>query len=148
MTDAIDNKINEMLAVAKNKREELKRLRKEADTPWKTNCSYKPNNGGSNINLQVAGEKEIIALVAEIIHQDKIRNEAMKILDIETASNKIGAYLVSDWIDDCKKRMKLIKINDKVNELEKFETRINAIISPEGRRMREFEALVKDFENM
>ena len=58
----------------------------------------------------------------------------------------MGSYLVSDWIQDMKTRAAKIQLISEKNELAELESRLQAIVSPEQRRLMELEAIAKSLE--
>lgn len=60
---------------------------------------------------------------------------------------KHDGYTIDQWIDDFKKRIVIIHLAAKKDELKKLEERLSAIVSPEQRRQMELEAIMKGLED-
>jgi hypothetical protein len=59
-------------------------------------------------------------------------------------AKELYGYLISDWIDDFKKRIATIQLKEKKEKLKSLEVRLHAIISPEKKRQMELDAIMKD----
>jgi hypothetical protein len=70
-------------------------------------------------------------------------DDASTILGIKSDQSHDG-YLISDWIDDFKKRIATIQLKEKKEKLKSLEVRLHAIISPEKKRQMELDAIMKD----
>lgn len=138
-----DDKILELLTVVNKQKHEVEQVEKESKVSWKTNCSFPPVFSGSGpINIQVQTEKAIVQLLADLLVQAEYLKKASDVLGVEF-DNKWGNFLIDDWIYDFKKRIAVIQIKSKKDNLDELESRLNLIVSPEQRRALELEAITK-----
>lgn len=133
----------DLIEKVKTKRAEIAKIEKPN---YKTNCSFSFSEGGGNsTNLHVESNiGKLISIAAHLTNQKNAYQSAAEVLEIESPPDfKWGGYLYQDWIDDLKLRVKKVQISKRKEELETFESRLNAIISPELKRQMELEELSK-----
>jgi len=117
---------------------------------WITNCSFSYSETGLTdvINIHVeANIKKLIAIVAFLISKKNAYREAVEALEltIDDYSPFVwGGFKPNEWISDIKTRINKLQIASKKASLEKLETRLNAIISPELRAKMELEAIASE----
>ena len=58
-------------------------------------------------------------------------------------SKKYDNFTYDDWIADCKKRLSVLGLRTKKDNLAQLEKRLDAIVSPEQRRQMELDAISK-----
>lgn len=140
MTKDIDIKIDEMLATVNKQKKEVEQAEKESKSYWKTHCSFKLYDS-TPMNIQTANEANIRKALSQLL---TLKNDdASTILGIKSDQSHDG-YLISDWIDDFKKRIATIQLKEKKEKLKSLEERLHAIISPEKKRQLELDAIMKD----
>lgn len=145
MTD-IDSKIGQLFAVLNKKKQQVENREKQANRKWKTNCSFSsPINILNPINIQTASQESLVVMLSELLIKDNFTHKACEELGVEY-TGKWGSYLVSDWIQDMKTRAAKIQLISEKNELAELESRLQAIVSPEQRRLMELEAIAKSLE--
>lgn len=137
----IDQKIAKLFEIVKTQREIVAQAEQETKQSWKTNCSITIGSSTPQ-NLQTANEQRIKEIVAQLLMQRHFSKEAANVLWV-TYDDKYGSFLYDEWIADCKKRMSIINLKQKKDELNNLEERLNAIVSPEQKRMMEIESISK-----
>jgi len=141
-----DKKTLDLIKEVKRRKEEISK----AERPnWKTNCSFSPTNGRQNdaINLHVTKDVQTLVSCAALLReQERAYNEAATDLSVDAPEFTWGGFPVSEWLDDIKTRINKTQIATKKSQLEKLETRLNAIISPELRRDMELEAIAAELD--
>jgi hypothetical protein len=116
---------------------------------WITNCSFSFSENGisdlTNIHVE-ANIKKLISIVAFLISKRDVYRDAVEALDLPTEEYVFtwGGFKVNEWISDIKTRINKLQIASKKASLEKLETRLNAIISPELRAKMELEAIASE----
>lgn len=141
MTDTIDSKIYQLLEVLEAKKKDVSNAEKEAGRSWVTNCSL-PLWTGTTLNLQTASTENLVHAVSLLLMLEESQRKAAEVLGV-SAGKLYHGYKIEDWIEDCKKRIAKVELNQKKSELATLESRLNAIVSPEQRRAMELEALTK-----
>lgn len=141
----IDEKINSLFKIVNQKKEEVKADEKKQKNSWQTNCSFKLYST-TPINIQTSNEISIVQALTELLTFSNNVDAANEILGLKTEFKHDG-YTVEQWVDDFKKRIIIIHLAVKKDELKKLEERLSAIVSPEQRRQMELEAIMKGLED-
>lgn len=147
MSDTIDTKITELFNVLKNKKAEVEAAETESKKKWVTTCAFRPvfSTNGQPINIQTQQEDVLVDLLGELLIQDECATRAAKLLGNTTYKGGTWCgFKIEDWIEDFKTRIAKIQLVDKKKQLADLEKRLNAIVSPEQRRVLEMEAIMKD----
>ena len=133
----IDAKIQQTFDDLQLKKKEVSEYEATVKRSWVTTCSAVVPYRQTPLNIQTAGEDDLITFVSFL----NSWFEAAKQLDIR---KKFCGFDKPDWIEDCRKRKTMIVIRERKAELERLETRLNGIISPEQRREMELKAILKE----
>lgn len=139
----IDDKIKELFTTIQKQKDEIKNI--EIDSKWKTKCSIKVDFRETPINIQTVSLNDLHKIVCFLLNIKQNVDKANELL--ETCINDYQGFSLDDWISDCIKRSKIIKIKLKTDELSNLEQRLNSIISPEQRREMELEAIIESLKN-
>lgn len=132
---SIDSKIVELFDVVQARKKEVEAAEASVKKSWKTNCSFSVPWQQQPINIQTAGV-EILCHIAGYISTIQ---HGIALFELKT--DAINGFPASDWVEDCKKRIAMIDIRAKKEELQNLEKRLNAIVSPEQRREMELQAI-------
>lgn len=128
--------------------EEVTKRKKEisdAERPnWKTNCSFQM--GDQHVNLHVAGKGVLIEVLSFLIGKMEHHCKAVALLDI-SVDFMWGGFKFDDWLDDIRTRMNKVTLADKKKKLEKLESRLEGIVSPELRRKLELESIERELND-
>lgn len=138
---SIDDKILELHKVVKQKKHELELSEKAQKQTWVTNCSFKLLSANST-NITTASEGQIVRMTTELLTVKNNLEDANKLLGTNQEL-KIDGYTFDEWLQDFKKRIATIQFNSKKAELNLLESRLDAIVSPEQRRLMELEEITK-----
>jgi hypothetical protein len=141
MEQNIDKVVQDLIALAKKKKEEISK----AERPnYKTNCSFRYNPEiAQNINIQVCADVEqLTSILGFLLMQETNYNEASNRLGI-ISKFKWGGFSLDEWESDLQLRVTKIQITKKKQELETIENRLDKLISPELRRQMELEEISK-----
>lgn len=145
--NTIDTKITELFGVLSKKKEEVAEAEKTSKQKWKTNCAFPSVFGNTQpINIQSQSESALIELLADLLIHQEYQRKATIMLGSNTAQIQWGGFPIEDWIEDFKTRVAKIQLQDKKKELAQLEKRLDAIVSPEQRRLMELEAITKQLE--
>lgn len=139
----IDNKITELFEVLNKQKAEVQKSQNEIKQPWKTNCSFSWSNNDKPINIQTANVSDIIKLLTQLLEYSHFHREASNILGVDV-DELYNGYSIDSWIHDFKKRISVIQIKDKQQKLTALEQRLDALVSPEQRRLLELEKITKE----
>ena len=132
--------ITDLFKVVSNKKAEVEAAEKESKQSWKTNCSFHIDGMATPINIQTANEATLKRVVVALLQNREYSQQADALLGVEI-STRIDGFSYNDWIADCKKRMTVIGLRAKKDNLAALEKRLNAIISPELLRKMELDAI-------
>lgn len=142
MTNPIDQKINELFAVVRKQKAEVEAAEKESKQSWKTNCSiivpYGRDEG--QVNIQTANEAKIKNIVMGLLKHREYSAEAEQLLGLKS-DGTYNSFSYEDWFADCKKRISVLGIRAKKDQLAILEDRLNGIVSPDQKRQMELEAI-------
>lgn len=123
----------------------------KAEKPiWKTNCSFSYTEGVRNnaINIQVCADKNaLVKIAAFLLSQVRCYQQAQESLGINDTQFTWDGYTIEEWMNDLESRAKKIQVSDQKSKLEKLESRLNNIVSPEARRKLELEAIKREMLN-
>ena len=137
----IDEKIITLFEVISLAKEQVEQAVTETKQPWKTNCSYHKDVGSPPINIQTASEKMLTMILAESLMQADYYTKAASILGSDPTLP--SGYSLDEWVDDFKKRIAIINLRVKRDNLNELEKRLNKIVSPEQIRKMELDAITK-----
>lgn len=142
MTNKIDEKINALFEVVRKQKAEVEAAEKESKQSWKTTCSIVVPFGRDEgrVNLQTAKEDTVKSVVMGLLKHRDYATEAEQLLGLEP-TGKYDNFTYEDWFTDCKKRMAVINIKAKKDQLAMLELRLNSIVSPEQKRQMELDAI-------
>lgn len=140
MTETIDQKINELFLVVRKQKTDVEIFEKESKQSWKTNCTIHIDN--VIINIQTANETVVKKIVIELLEQKEYASRAEEILGLEK-NEKYDGFSFDDWISDCKKRIAVMRLRNKKENLSELEKRLNALVSPEQKRQMELDAITE-----
>ena len=142
--NAMDKKIQKLFDKVQEKKEEIKKAEKPN---WKTNSTFGFDPSSSKrTNLQVVGDVKILVGILSFLYEKSDNfDKASKKLGVDGEFEWMG-FPLSDWEEDLTTRVNKIQITKKKAELEKIETTLDRLISPERRREMELEAIEKLLE--
>jgi hypothetical protein len=143
MTKNIDTGIDELFAVLQKQRVEVEKTEKETKKSWKTTCTIRIASRAEQVNLQTANEATIQQVLADLLIHRDYSAKAAHLLGLDD-KEEYANFKYDDWLEDCQKRIAVLKIKEKKARLDIIEKRIDGIVSPEKRREMEFENLKKD----
>jgi hypothetical protein len=144
MTD-IDDKIKELLNKVLKQKADVAEAETTTKLKWLTNCSFLPIGGLNPINIQTANVSTIVCLYADLLEKSDYFSKAGLLLMTDIPFDW-GGYSIEAWESDFKKRIAVINSREQKDKLEKLETKLNALVSPDRRREMEVEAISKILE--
>jgi hypothetical protein len=141
MENTADKLVQDLIALAKSKKEEISKAEKPN---YKTNCTFRYNpEAPASINIQVCADvDQLVSILGFLLAQESNFNEAAKRLGVEATFRWLG-FTLADWQADLHCRITKIHITKKKHELEVIENRLDKLISPELRRQMELEEISK-----
>lgn len=145
MHSKVDKEVLEMLAKIKQQSEEIQKA-KNTRPQWKTHCSY-PLDGTNKINIMTVKDFDSLIQVYVLLEVTQhFWENANRDLGLQTEP-KVANFSVSDWKDDIKTRVEMLKHEAKVKKFKELDARINSLVSVEQRRVLELEALKKELKD-
>lgn len=135
-----DKLIDQLIAIAKEKKAEIERTEKPT---WKTNCMFGTEMSSVKTNIRtVSSAGELVKIARQVISHEKDHAEANKILGTSEPFDYAG-FSKQDWMDDLKTRVNQINLTEKKKELEMIEKKLDSMISKERREELELASIVK-----
>ncbi len=144
MANEADAQTLKMIQEVKKRKAEIAKIERPN---YKTNCSFTFEEGSSKtVNIRVESSlQKLINIVAFLKDRKKSYDVVAKELEVESPpSFTWDGNTVNDWMNDIKKRIEKVQVGHKKDKLEKLETRLNAIVSPELRQKMELEAIAAE----
>lgn len=140
-----DQIVQELFDLVQKKKSEIAKINKP---DWKTNCTF-VSEGGERCNLHVESNVNVlIGILGYLWAKQQAFNAAADELSLSGKYKfTYGGYSYNDWKSDISVRIAKIEINTKIAELNKYEARLDAVLSPELKRKMEIEAISKELAN-
>ncbi len=142
MAKETDKKTLDLIKEVNKRKQEISQTEKYHPI---TNCTFSYIEGSANnvVNLHVENDvKKLICIASFLKDKEKSYNEmseSLKVNDIPAFS--WNNFVVSAWIKDIKARINKIQISSKKKNLERLNSRLDAIISPELRTELELKSI-------
>jgi len=136
----IDDKIMKLFEVVKTQREEVARAEKETKQSWKTKCVFELN--AQRYNIQTAQVPDVVQIVKILLIEQEYLKDANRILNLEF-DDKLCGFAFDEWLADCNKRVSVIQLKQKKDKLVDLENRLQAIVSPEQKRLMELASITE-----
>ena len=143
MSKTTDDAVMELLVAVEKKKQEIAEMKKRPQ--WLTNCSfaYDAESSHGRVNIQTRRDVEtLLDFYAFLLQREEYFNRAAEELTIGAKATHLG-FSISDWKSDIKTRLAQLLIEEKQQELEVLDKRVNKLVSPEQRREMELKALQK-----
>jgi hypothetical protein len=134
MSNVNDEKILELKAQIKEKKEKLKNKKKFVSV---TNCSLEVD--GVRYNLNVLSKEQLISLLVKL-NSYKISAVDLGLLD----TYMISGYKVEDWITDIRLKLEVVAHREEENKLQELESKLHVLLSND----KKVELELKDIEFM
>ena len=113
---------------------------------WKTNGVFKfDDDVFFNINT-VQSTKPLVNGLAYMIDKQKSIVEAAERLGVEVSDVDFGGYSITEWEEDFKLRLSIIKWEAKKKELNETQNKLSQLVSEEARTEMELEKISKSLE--
>lgn len=140
---SIDDQVLKLFKVLEQRKVDVEVAEKEVKGSWRTNCSLVLSTNSQPINIQTLSKERLVIIFGELLQQQEYVKKASDILGIDF-DNNINGFSFDDWVNDLKKRIAILEINEKRKQLSNLESRINSLVSPEQRRKLEAEAVMRE----
>jgi hypothetical protein len=140
MKEENDNKIKLLMNKVADKKSKLGSRPKVS---WNTNGVYKFSGGHVNLNV-VKDVDQIIGYVSNLLQIRDYATKAAIALSIKAREPLYEGYLVSDWIEDFKKRIEVIEWEAEQLKIQALEKKLADLISEEAKTQMELEAIEKE----
>jgi hypothetical protein len=146
MANKTDQKTLDLIKEVARRKKEIAQTEKYH---YVTNCSFSYIEGSATnvVNLHVEKDiKKLISITAFLVERKKSYIDAwLNVLRLVGAPDFTWeGFTVEDWISDIKARIAKVQISSKKKSLDKLESRLNAIISPELRAELELQAIADE----
>lgn len=139
---SIDAEITALFETITKQKKEISLVEKPN---WETNCIFKfPYKSELTANIQVVSDiAELLKILSFLTLESTTFNILAKELGVSVKYEYSG-FTYDQWKKDIDSRIKKINIKKEKDKLAKLESRLNAIVSPEQRRLLEIEAIKKE----
>ena len=139
-----DQQIDFLLNKIEEQRKEIDSLNNPA---WKTSktFSYDENNANMNTNLATLPVDKLVKIIAWCNITGNAVKEACRDLGLDIEIKHQG-FTYEAWIHDAKLAIQRKQINDKKAKLDKLEEALNQLVSPEVRKQKELERIMKELQ--
>ncbi len=140
-TKIIDEKVLNLFNKVKEKQ---KKIAANEKVNWETNCSFGyTENINDRINLHVASDlSKLVDMYIFLQVKSEYWKDACEKLGIQTSLKWLG-YKIEDWQKDIKSRVNQLQLGNERKELAVLESRLDALITIDQRRVMELEAIEK-----
>jgi hypothetical protein len=110
---------------------------------WKTNGVYKfDGRDYFNINT-VSNPEQLVMALAHMLNNHKSCQEAAERLGVDIQESVYSGYKISEWEEDFKLRISILKWEEKKKNLEETEKKLAGLVSEEARTEMELEKISK-----
>jgi hypothetical protein len=111
---------------------------------WETNGIFKYTDGSYfNINT-VKDPQRLVNALALLLEKESLQGQAAERLGVEAQSLDWNGFPVSDWEADFKKRIDIVKWQERKKQLEATKKKLKSLVSDEGKT----EMALADIEKM
>lgn len=146
MSKELDEKALALLNEVTAKKDEIHKLNNKVN--YITNLTFYYPIDGKQINLNtVLNVNKLIELFAFIKNNIETKENSAKMLGVVDYDSKFENYTLSEWLEDFKTKINIIKLKQLKEDLKIKEDKLNSIISEEKRKELEFESIFKDFKS-
>lgn len=132
-----DDQILVMLQNVTQLQQQLDASKAASDKKWVTNCSYAISQQRV-INLQTANIDGLKELLNHLLHAKANQKQIASILGV-LEEDSYNGYKFDQWVSDCKIRMAKLNLYEQAVKLQKMDSKLNELISPEVRRQLELQ---------
>ena len=139
-----DEQIDFLLGQIETRRKEIEAL----DNPvWKTSktFSYNENDNNMNTNIATLPVDKLVKIIAWCTVTANSIKETLRDLDL-TVDVKHQGFTYEAWVNDAKLAIQRKQISEKKAKLDALEASLNTLISPEVRRQKELERIMKELK--
>lgn len=143
---ANDQKVQQLMAVVEERKEEIKKLSKRQ--AWRTNQAFRfddrdlGNKPMINLNT-VNDERSICLMMSFLLEKENHWTEAREMLGLDKEPFQWNGFTITDWKDDLKDRLDRIQIDDKKKQLATLEKKLSKLLSEEARNAKELDEIEK-----
>ena len=131
-----DSKIKELLAKVEDQQTNLG-VKPRAD--WRTNGIFKYDSGNFfNLNT-VKNFQPLLDGLSFLLEKQMLQKQAAEKLGVSVANFEWDGYSVQDWEEDFKRRVEIIKWQERKSQLEQTRKKMRALVSEEARTEMELE---------
>jgi len=138
MLKSNDDKIKDLIKVVAEKR---KSMGARPRISLKTNGVLRIGDSHSNLNI-INDIPVLLDICSSLVRQKESFETAAQLLDVGNQFSCNG-YSFSDWLDDFKARVTLIKWEEKKKELVKLENQLSNLVSEEAKTEMELEEIAE-----
>ena len=126
-----DEQIKQVLTYIKTKTEALGTKPRGS---WKTNGVFKFDGGETHKNINTINDVEVcVDILADLLQEKNCRDEAAKLLDVESTEVKWNDYSFDDWLHDIKLRTSMIKWDIEKKKLNALESKLKDLRSEDAK---------------
>jgi len=137
----IDQAVMDLLVKVQQKKKEIENAKERP--VWRTSCSFgkDPNLTTDRVNIQVVKDpRKLIEIWAFLTSQQNSMLNAANDLGLDF-DGMWQNYTFAEWKRDLQTRAGQLRIEKKQKELDDLDARVNALVTPEQRRVMELSVL-------
>jgi cell division protein FtsL len=137
----IDQAVMDLLVKVQQKKKEIENAKERP--VWRTSCSFgkDPNSTTDRVNIQVVKDpRKLIEIWAFLTSQQNSMLNAANDLGLDF-DGMWQNYTFAEWKRDLQTRAGQLRIEKKQKELDDLDARVNALVTPEQRRVMELSVL-------
>lgn len=139
-----DEQIDLLLGQIETRRKEIEALSKPV---WQTSktFSYNENDANMNNNLATLPVDKLVKIIAWCTLTANSIKETLRDLGIDMEVKHQG-FTYEAWVNDAKLAIQLKQINEKKAKLDSLEASLNTLVSPEVRKAKELERIMRELK--
>jgi len=123
-------------------------IKKSTKPNYRTHLSF--TNEGKTVNIAtITDVSELVLMGAVLLSKKGMFDATKKEFDLEDRNDvtlKHQNISIEDWVHDIKARIDYLSIKKQTDQLEAYETKLNALITPERQREIQLAKLAKELE--
>ena len=139
-----DDQIDFLLGQIETRRKEIESLSKPQ---WQTSktFSYNENDNNMNTNIATLPVDKLVKIIAWCTITANSIKETLRDLDLDIEV-KHQSHTYEAWVHDAKLAIQVKQISEKKAKLDSLEASLNTLVSPETRRQKELERIMKELK--
>lgn len=147
MTQNIDEKIAQYQSRLEAAKAEVAESQRSIDRSWLTKQTYTMTGSTAPTNINTAPLDTLVLLVADLVRVRDSLVTARRLLGL-TGEVVIQGHSFDDWLIDCTRRVAVIRIKERTDKVARLTAALEQLMSPEARRLKQFENLEAELKDL